>query len=138
MAKDYKDNNIKSFGLDRIQKLDITKKKYLFPDKFDVYEMFKNCYGIYTPKNVSEQPETIVLSFEPVDGRYLKSNKLHEFQEVIIDNEEEIRIKLRVYITPDFIMELLSHGENLEIISPAKLKKEIRKIYSQALKQYES
>jgi predicted DNA-binding transcriptional regulator YafY len=41
------------------------------------------------------------------------------------------------YITFDFIMELLSYGNNMKVISPKHLKDEVCEQYSNALKQYE-
>ena len=52
------------------------------------------------------------------------------------DNEEELRITLKLYITHDFIMELLSYGENVKVIKPGSLIAELKAVYSQALNQY--
>ena len=134
LAKDKKDNKVKSFGLDRIQNLHITNQKFDYPKNFNANDMFKYCFGIINPDD--SKPEEIVLSFEPTQGKYIKSFPLHESQEVIEDNENEYRIKLKLHITHDFIMELLSHGESVKVIKPTKLKKEICNSYSGALKQY--
>ncbi|MBI4944896.1 MAG: WYL domain-containing protein [Bacteroidetes bacterium] len=54
----------------------------------------------------------------------------------LINDDDEVRVRLKLCITFDFLMELLSYGEMLKVISPPKLKKEILKLYSNALKQY--
>ena len=53
-----------------------------------------------------------------------------------MDNENETRIRLKHFITYDLIMELLSFGDRLKIISPPELKKEVCNTYMRALKQY--
>ena len=62
VGKDRKDGRIKSFGLDRITDLEITKAKFTFPGDFDVNEYYKYCFGIVGPPE-GQQPEDIILSF---------------------------------------------------------------------------
>jgi predicted DNA-binding transcriptional regulator YafY len=134
VALDHKDLRIKTFALDRLTDLEITKRKFQHPQKFDVNEYFKHCFGIITADD--EQPQEIVLSFEPFQGKYIKSLPLHESQEVLVDNEHEIRIKIKIYLTHDFLMEILSHGENVKVIEPAGLIEQLKSNYSNALNQY--
>jgi hypothetical protein len=56
--------------------------------------------------------------YEPIQGKYIKSFPLHESQQIIIDNDNELRIKQYVYITRDLNMELLSYGNSLTVIEP--------------------
>ena len=135
MANDLKDNKIKSFGLDRISKLEITKEGFHIPKDFDVNQHYKYCFGIVGP-NV-QQPTEIFLSFNPVEGEYIKSMPLHETQEILKDNEDELLIKLRLFITHDFLMELLSHGDQVKVIKPDKLIADITSTYQKALSIYE-
>jgi len=62
---------------------------------------------------------------------------LHESQQILIDNEEELRIKLKVFITEDFLMEILSHGERVRVIEPKSLVEDIKNIYEEVLEGYE-
>jgi predicted DNA-binding transcriptional regulator YafY len=134
VALDHKDLRIKTFALDRLTDLEITKRKFQHPQKFDVNEYFKHCFGIITADD--EEPQEVVLSFEPVQGKYIKSLPLHESQEVLVDNEHEIRIKIKIYLTHDFLMEILSHGENVKVIETAGLIEQLKTNYSNALNQY--
>ncbi|MBI3501739.1 MAG: WYL domain-containing protein [Bacteroidetes bacterium] len=134
LAKDQKDNKVKTFGLDRISELEITKKMFTAANDFNASEMFKNCFGIIAPDD--SKPEEIILSFDATQGKYIKSFPLHESQQIVEDNSNEVRIKLKLYITHDFLMELLSYGDALKIIWPLKLKNRICKMYSKALEQY--
>lgn len=135
IGKDLKDEKIKSFALDRLANLDITKRTFKYPDDYDIEESYKYCFGIISPNG--QKPVEIILSYDPIQGKYIKSLPLHESQQIIKDDDDEVRIKLKLCITFDFLMELLSHGELVKVISPAKLRKKIRKIYSKALSQYE-
>ena len=114
ISKDRKDNVVKTFGLDRIHDLEISKQKFvgiLNPNDF-----FNNCFGIITVDN--KAPSEIVLSFDPYQGNYIKSYPLHESQKILIDNENELRICLTLYETHELLMELLSFGDNVKVIQP--------------------
>lgn len=119
LSKDLEDDKIKSFALDRFTDLKILNKKFNFPRDFDVNEHYKYCFGIISPNG--HQPEDVILSFNAFQGKYIKSLPLHDSQQILIDNENELRIQLKLFITHDFFMELLSFGENLKVLKPQKL-----------------
>lgn len=135
LANDLKDNKVKSFALDRLSDLDITKKRFQFPDDFNVNKHYKYCFGIISPNG--HKPEEIELSFDPFQGKYIKTLPLHESQQILIDNEEELRIKLTLFITHDFFMELLSYGENLRVIKPECLINDLKSTFKNVLKLYD-
>jgi predicted DNA-binding transcriptional regulator YafY len=134
LALDINNDVVKSFGLDRISNLEISKKKSQFPPDFNISEYYRDCFGIMGPNN--ERSEEIILSFDPIQGKYIKSLPLHSSQEVILDNEDELRIKLTLYITHDFYMELLSYGEDVKVIKPDSLISKLKTTYHKALKLY--
>jgi predicted DNA-binding transcriptional regulator YafY len=135
LAKDLGDNNVKSFALDRITEMEISKKKFKTPAKYNVDEHYKYSFGIMSPND--DQPQEIILSFDPIQGKYAKSLPWHQSQEVLIDNENELRIKLTLYITHDFFMELLSHGNTVRVIQPRSLIEAMRKSCTSVLKMYD-
>ncbi len=135
IAKDLKDNRIKTFALDRLTDLETSKKHFQTPEEFNIEEYFKHCFGIISPDN-EDQPEEVILSFDAHQGKYIKSLPFHESQEIVEDNEDELIVKMKVYITHDFVMEVLSYGERVKVIKPERLIKEIKGIYADALNQY--
>ncbi len=134
LANDLKGNQVKSFALDRLTDLEITKRKFQFPNDFNINDHYKYCFGIISPNG--HKPQEVILSFDPFQGKYIKSLPLHESQQILIDNEEELRIKLTLFVTHDFFMELLSYGENLKVIEPESLIKDIKNSMQATLKQY--
>ncbi|NLU39763.1 MAG: WYL domain-containing protein [Bacteroidales bacterium] len=135
LAKDLKDSKVKSFALDRLNNLEISKKKFTKPTDFDVNELYKNCFGIIGPEE-GQSVQDVLLSFTPFQGKYIKSLPLHESQEILKDNEQELLVKLKLYVTFDFVQELLSLGSNLKVISPDSLIEEMKSAYSSCLTQY--
>ena len=134
MAKDKADGATKSFSLDRLTRLEITNTDYNYPDHHNIDQSYRYCFGIISPND--EQPYDIILSFDPFQGKYIKSLPLHDTQEILMDNDTEVRIKLRLYITHDLLMELLSFGETMKVLQPQRLINELKEIYGNALGQY--
>jgi predicted DNA-binding transcriptional regulator YafY len=132
LAKDKNKGMIRTYALDRISEVQITKEKFKTAEN-NINGMFRNCFGIVIPEK--QKTENVVLSFTPLKGKYLKSLPLHESQKILVDNENEFRIQLHLYITHDFIRELLYHSEEMEVISPVHLRKELKRIYKIGLNQ---
>ena len=134
LAKDNKDGNIKSFGLDRLSQLDITNQKFEYPQNYNPEESYRYYFGIINPDDL--EPREIVLSFNSFQGKYIKTLPLHHSQQVLIDNENELRIKLKLCITYDFVMELLSFGAEMQVLQPASLADEIKSTHQKASMLY--
>ena len=116
---DGKDFFLKTFGLDRISDLEISTKTYS-KQEFDVNQMFVNSFGIIS--TLGQAPETIVLSFDCEQGKFVKSLPIHHSQKVLIDNNSEYRIELTLAPTYDFYQELLTHTGRMKIISPENVR----------------
>ena len=99
----------------------------------DVTELFKDSYGIWNQADIPV--EEIELSYDALDGSFLKSVPLHHSQEILVDTDEEFRIRLRLRITNDFVMALLSRSRSLTVIRPLHLRERVRKVYEEALKR---
>jgi len=134
MAKDSKDNNIKSFALDRLTNLEITNQTYQYPDNYSIEQSYRFCFGIISPND--EEPQDIILSFDPFQGKYIKTLPLHDTQQVLVDNDEEMKIKLKLCLTHDLLMELLSFGDNMKVIEPKSLADKIKQAHEKAYRQY--
>ena len=128
------DQQVKTFGLDRISEFVITGRKFSHPKQFNVNEHFRHCFGIISP--IDQELQEVILSFNPFQGIYIRSLPLHESQEILTDNEKELRIRLRVYVTHDFFMEILSHGDSVKVIQPNNLIQDLKSSYRNALSQY--
>lgn len=127
------DGSTKTFGMDRMDALEILDEKIVKDPSFDPVAKFKDCYGIYS--SLEYPLEDIVLSFGKEDGLYLKSRPIHSSQKVLKETDSEIIFSFRLRITPDFIMELLSRSWSVRVISPASLRDELYAIYTEAIRR---
>ena len=135
LANNTKYNNIRCYALDRITQLELTSKTFETPKNFNADALYKNCFGIILP-NEGQKVKDILLSFTKEQGNYIKTLPLHETQQIIKDNDKELQIKLSLYITFDFIMELLSYAENVKVIQPESLAEVLKDKLKAAYKQY--
>jgi predicted DNA-binding transcriptional regulator YafY len=131
-----KENRIKIFALDRVTDVKKMGRKYEKDQSFNVSKKFSNCFGIYTPAKGSKV-EVVILSFDAENGRYLKANPLHHSQKILIDNENEFRISLYLYITLDFLQEILTRSWSLKVIEPESLREKVCEVWKNALERNE-
>ena len=124
-----KEFRIKTFGLDRISDMNAPGKTFR-KQNIDVEEMFVNSFGIISTLN--EKTEKIILSFDPEQGKYVKSLPIHHSQKVLAGNKNEYKIELTIVPTYDLYQELLTHAERLRIEKPLSVRKEYLKFLKKA------
>ena len=122
---------LRIYAVDRINRLEILPEKFKRDTSIHPDRLFQKSYGIWDDENLPV--EEVELSYSPLDGYFLKTTPLHHSQVIIIDDENEFRIKLRIRITNDFVMALLARSNSLTVIGPLSLRQKINEIYQQAL-----
>lgn len=130
----YDNGILKTFSAECISDLRIIYEETFKRNmNINVEELFKDSYGIWNQADIPV--EEIELNYDALDGCFLKSVPLHHSQEILIDSEENFRIRLRLRITNDFVMALLARSRSLTVIKPSHLQEQVRRIYEEALKR---
>ena len=113
------------YALDRIQALTQTGNTFVMPKDFSPEEYFYNCFGIIHDDNCPS--ETVELKVYGIQREYFRTLPLHHSQEET-ETEKDYSV-FRYYLSPtyDFVQEILSHGCEVEVLSPGHLRDEIRK-----------
>jgi predicted DNA-binding transcriptional regulator YafY len=122
--------------LDRLSELVVTNNRFNKPVDFDVNEFYRHSFGIIGPND--KQPEEVIISFTEHQGKYIKTMPLHHSQEILVDNEKELVVKLFMIISFDFEMELMSMADELKVIKPQSLIESLKSKAKRMLKRYES
>lgn len=117
-------NEIRIYGLDRIERTEVTKESFKLPDNFDAKEYFSDAFGIVV--GTGEKPEKIVLRANNEHKYYVQSLPLHHSQRLIEDCGEYADFELYLAPTYDFVMKLLRVGAMIEVIKPAHLRKTMK------------
>ncbi|MEI6767114.1 MAG: WYL domain-containing protein [Bacteroidota bacterium] len=123
----------RSFGIDRISKLQILSETYTPDKKVDPSELFENTIGMVYSQ---EAQQRVVLSFTLTQGQYIKSLPFHKSQKVLIDNEEECRIELNVVPNYELTHLILMQGDAVKVLEPKWLAREVVEILKSTLKNY--
>lgn len=126
-------DTLKAYGIDRMRNIIVDEQTFKRDDSINPDDLFKHSYGIWD--DPSMPVEDIELSYSPLDGKFIKTTPLHNSQKIIADNDTEFRISLRLRITNDFVMALLSRSASLTVIKPLSLRTRIREIYKEAIER---
>ncbi len=130
-----KKEEFRTFGIDRIVDLVVLKSTFKPAKRKDPKELFANTIGLtYSLNELME----VILSFTPLQGKYIKSLPLHDSQEVIIDNDKELRVSLYVIPNIELKQRILMMGEGVKVIEPAWLVEEVKDSLRATLKNYVS
>jgi predicted DNA-binding transcriptional regulator YafY len=127
------DTTFISFGVDRIKSLQVLDRKFEVNTSLKPKEWFDNVIGF--PYNNTDIKK-VVLSFTPMQGKYIKTLPLHHSQEILIDNDTELRIALYLIINFELKMEILKYGSAVKVLEPQYLVDNIKQELLEALKKY--
>ncbi|MGB0885188.1 MAG: helix-turn-helix transcriptional regulator [Chitinophagales bacterium] len=128
-----KNGYINTFGLDRIAYIDICNEQFKFHKDFSSKTYFDHAFGITTFEGEAQE---LKLAFNKRQKEYIKTQPLHETQEIISETDDELIIKIKVGLTIELKMHLLSFGENVKVLAPKELQKQIKEKLQETLKQY--
>jgi len=127
---------LRVFALDRIIGLERTGNVFKMPAGFRVDDEFESSYGIYLPEG--DPPVLVKLRTTLREAAYLQDLPLHPSQHLVSREKDHCIFALRVIPNPDFIMELLRHGNRLEVLEPASLRESVETELKQTLALYET
>lgn len=125
---------IRIYSLDRVQSLQTTENKFSLPAGFDGEEYFANSFGI-SNYGKTEFVKVKVLNAEKKD-KYFQSLPLHHSQDITEQTEDYTIFSYYIQPTYDFRQELLSHGAEIEVLSPQWFREEIRCILREQINNY--
>ena len=128
---------IRRYALDRVQRLEITSQTFKMPHQFSVDSYFADAFGIIVEAEEYDV-ETIRLKVYDVNHRreYLRSLPLHPSQREVEKHEDYSIFEVRVMPTYDFIQELLSMGGEVEVVSPAYVREEMKRRIEELSNRY--
>lgn len=125
----------KVFAFDRMSHLDITNQSFELPEDFCANSIFTNSYGIFISDG--ETPQRIVIRAFGDERKYIRDLPLHHSQEVVKEGKDYTDYKYFIRPSLDFIAEIMSKGDRVEVISPESVRKKIYREHCMAAKKYE-
>ena len=117
-------DEIKIYGLDRLEEAHATDSTFMLPKGFNAEEFFATYYGVVIGDGT--KPERIVIRANEDHKHYLRSLPLHFSQRQIEDCGEYADFELYLAPTYDFVMKLLQYGSMIEVMSPVSLRRTMK------------
>lgn len=119
----YYEQGPRTYALDRIQYLRPTDETFEMPRDWSAEDFFDGCFGIIADQRIDIQ--TVKLKVSAGQANYIRDLPIHSSQEEL-ERTEEYSI-FSYYLRPefDFQQELLWNGEDMEVLEPAWLRKEM-------------
>ena len=111
------------YSLDRIRNLHSTDETFQLPEDWDAKEFFDDFFGIIA--NQRFKLETVKLKVSAGQANYIRDLKLHWSQDETERNEEYSIFSYKLRPAFDFVQEILKNGEDMEVLEPEWLRKEI-------------
>ena len=119
----YYEQGPRVYSLDRIHELYATDETFEMPKDWNAEEYFDGCFGIIADQRLEPQP--VKLKVSASQANYIRDLKMHETQEEVERNDEYSIFTYYLRPSFDFQQELLWNGEDMEVLEPLWLRKEI-------------
>jgi len=123
---------LRSFALDCIQKARLTAEKSKSCSDEELQQHYAGAYGIFGGKAT----HTAKLRFTPDCARWVAQEQWHPRQNGQYELDGSYVLEIPYSDPRELIMDILKHGANVEVISPAILREEVVKRHQQAYEQY--
>jgi predicted DNA-binding transcriptional regulator YafY len=122
----------RSYGLERVTEFQILASTFK-PKVKNPKKLFYDVIGLYS----ENEKEQVVLSYQPFQGKYIKSQPLHSSQKILVDNDSELRIEIQVCPNYELEEQLLKQGERVTVLEPQWLRENIKKRINDSLLNYD-
>ncbi len=126
--------NVISLALDRMNKIEKTTTPYVGNTLFSSEDYFKNFLGI---THTEGEVQDIVLSCNASLANYIKTQHIHESQEIIHEDKNGIHIRLKLIPNYELISIILGYGKDMTVLQPLQLRDQVKQTLIENLKQYE-
>lgn len=129
----YTGRHIATFSLDRMLSVELSDETFEMPANFSPQQYFSNYYGVTTDNTPLAH---VVIRASGWAPDYIRTLPLHHSQREITHTDDYTDFALDICPTEDFIGDLISYGESLEVLKPADLRLKICKILNESLNRY--
>ncbi|MBR3565981.1 MAG: WYL domain-containing protein [Paludibacteraceae bacterium] len=127
-------NHYAIYSLDRISKIDIAEETFTMPEDFSPEQYFSEYFGIYSDNSIPM--EHIIIRAYELQKNYLQTLPMHHSQRIIKEGENYADFAIDLRPTSDFVSEILSKAEYLEVLEPLWLREEIADKIERMQKNY--
>ncbi len=121
-----------ALGLDRIEKLEITRTKFIRKNDA-VADFYEDVIGV---DSSPAKPELIQLRFNPVQARYVKALPIHHSQQMASEDKDGVVFSIFVMANTELRQMLMGWGDLVQVLEPKHLADDIRDAHRNAAMRY--
>ena len=123
-------------ALDRIVDVVVSDKELCFFDEDHVAGYFKNVIGVSV--NEGEPPQEVLLQFNKTNTPYVITKPLHHTQKIVGNTPDGVIFSITVQLNFELEKEILSFGDNVKVLAPARLRSRIKERLAHAYDLYQT
>jgi len=127
-------DKLRIYALDRLQQCQTTSESFKLPTNFDAEAYFQDCYGIINVEDIIAQDVTIRVA--AYQANYLRALPLHHSQTEMESTQTYTTFRLHLKPTFDFRQELLSLGDDVEVLLPEWFRLEVKRVVENVAAKY--
>lgn len=118
LARNVDTGEMRTYALDRILSLELTKEHFVPNPDIDVKRHYSNCIGVYADDATHSQ---VIIRVSNLLAKYLRTLPLHQSQTEI----SPCVFQYHIDVTPDLINEILKMGANATVLQPESLRQTV-------------
>ncbi len=131
IGHDHRSDEIRTFAVDRIERIEATDEPFSVPESFDFDEYTAASFGV-----ASEPATSVQIRFAARVRTYIEERTWHPSQQLETRPDGDLELRLEVGSTAELRSWILSFGADAEVLGPAALRSEIAAQLADAAAQY--
>jgi predicted DNA-binding transcriptional regulator YafY len=128
---DHRSGEIRTFAVDRVQRLEITERRFEVPGSFDFDAYVGSSFGV-----IAEPATRVRIRFDRRWATYVSEHTWHPSQTLGPGPGGSLEICLEVGGTAELRSWILSFGSGAEVLEPESLRDEVRRDLEASLARY--
>ena len=110
---------MRTFKLERIQRIELTDRKYSIPDNFDPRDLLADAWGIWYTE---AEPVEVALKFHPRVAARVRETRWHRSESVEEQADGSIVWRARVAEPQEMLPWIRGWGADAEVLAPLELR----------------
>jgi predicted DNA-binding transcriptional regulator YafY len=128
---DHKSGEIRTFAVDRIVRLEVTKRRFEVKKDFDFDDYIGSSFGV-----IAEPAIPVRIRFDRRWAGFVQEHTWHRSQEIVSGPGSSVELRMQVGGTAELRTWILSFGSGAEVLEPESLRRQVQTELEAAAKRY--
>ena len=113
---------MRTFKVERIQRIELTARSYTIPDDFDPRELLAEAWGIWYTE---AEPVEVVLRFHPRVAGRVRETRWHRSEQIEEQADGSLIWRARVAEPQEMLPWVRGWGADVEVVEPGALREQM-------------